>query len=127
MTCLTVTPNPDFKGENALFKIPDVTSFGGTYFFTEQFFLTMEYRFIKYSQLSDNLLNFLPDDAVGHGQIYKDSHEIHVGLSYTIIKQGKPYIFRFGYYQEPYHKLLNTNGDNNFIYHRPDSVFDVGN
>ena len=117
--------NPDFEGENALFKIPDVMSMGGTYFFTEQFFLTMEYRFIEYSQLSDNLLNFLPDDAVGHGQIYNDAHEIHAGLSYTFIKQGIPYIFRFGYYKEPYHKLLNTNGDNNFIYHRPESVFDV--
>ena len=113
------TFEPEFRGQNLVFQVPDTYGIGFYYHSGGRFNLTFDLFRIEYSdQLSGNDLNVPADDELNNAGVYvdpdgkpdltvEDATEIHIGLEWLLRIQKLGFLLplRAGLYTDPGHRI----------------------
>ncbi|MEM7051507.1 MAG: outer membrane protein transport protein [Acidobacteriota bacterium] len=93
-------------GGQGTFRVPDVAALGVALHATDQWLITADYDWIRYSSLSDGLLNLLRA-AIGaeNDFVIDDAHQLHLGTEIQLLEPRFPVALRAGLWWDPDHRL----------------------
>ena len=102
----------------AEFNVPDSFGLGLSFKPTDVMIFSMDLNRIFYSQLSDDFLRLFQNsnDPINATQTVADTTEYHLGFEYIFTTTRNPISLRLGYWNEPYHALINSVLDTQLIF-----------
>jgi len=105
-------PGEEFAAAEAEFNVPDVYGLGFAIRATDAFTVAFDYSHVKYSSLTDNIVNIFsepaeyPDqDEAADRLTVDDADELHLGLEYVFVNAKYPVALRFGSWYDPDHRV----------------------
>ncbi len=91
--------------ENHL-NLPDSYSIGLAYHINNQWLVSVEEKYIEYSDLLDDFrVIYLYDNSTRDNYDIDNQWQFHIGTEYRTQAIGMPMAFRFGYYNQDYHGI----------------------
>ncbi len=93
-------------GGAGLYHVPDVWGVGVAYRLSDSALLTFDWDRVRYSEMSDRLVNLLRAALADPGRfVTDDADELHLGLEYQGLTAKLPWSVRLGAWHDPDHKL----------------------